>query len=264
MFAVFFGVTFSHLITEYWIKVVVLCICVGVIGFAIGFTPGFGGRGSRAWRLYGIATIWVLPLAQQAATQLAHIYELPVDARYPTMGTAVYLAPFFLIIGSEVLALLAGMLLFRHLYPDQAFVVENPEDRKADEEARKNMPSVAKVLLLVFLTFSPSFVASFLYPKYALSVILATCALWMVGFSTYVGVKWNALQVHGRRLFVMMACLGPPAGFVGRYNPSSAHVSRHLIPALGFAAWIGVLMLFPFLVARGIAWLRKGSPTTPV
>ena len=117
------------IVTGYWPRMYVLCACLVVFGFLMGYGTRTQDH-STGWT----ALMFILPLWLPAA-HLAGIFRLPVGERYPAMVGTHYLMTLLILASVPFGSYSIAWAVFRRRHPDKAF---RPSDE--EEEPREMTP----------------------------------------------------------------------------------------------------------------------------
>ncbi len=252
-YCVFYTVSFSAKTGPQQLRMVLVIVCLATAAFVTAYRPHTAIRTARV-ASYRIAVLGHFGLLVIPTAYLTGVYDLPAEDRYAAMLTPTYIVPCALFLAAYALAWPLAESFYRRNHPDTATIPATPEDLEEWQTSPSERRSMVRVFLLVSLVFAPTFVASWLWPGHSTLIMLANMALVGCAFSFWAGYRWREIDTRMRRFWLVMVCVGPPAGFVG-------YVEHGGVPgALVFAAEIAAVMIVPGIAGWFLA-RHRGTVT---
>lgn len=237
-----------------WLRIAICFACMFTAGFWTGFRPHSEDRRLRV-TFYHTVVLGNFVALQLPTAHLAGIYSLPADQRYGAMLTPRYIGLYAALLATYALSYPLGEKIYRRRHPDTATIPATPEDLEwLDTEASpQERRSLIRMLLLVPLAFAPSFLAILFWPDHCMRIMIANVALVGGVFSFRLGYQWEQMECRMRRFALILAYIGPPAGFIGFVEHGG------VAGAFLFAGKIAVVLIVPGIVGRLIVGYRTGD-----
>ncbi|MEN6582315.1 MAG: hypothetical protein ABFD54_07675 [Armatimonadota bacterium] len=169
-----------------------------------------------------------------------------------------YLLPLLLFIIANAVGYMAGMLLFRRIYPDKAIeptMQEEPCVEMAPTNKRRYLILQASILII----FACGLGGMRLFPHHATKTFILTALSGICLASMFIGATWVQAANHRRRFIRLIFIISPVAAFVGYYSGSRTHDAIHLIRAIKFSVEIVGVMLIPWVIGRWVVSRRTSN-----
>lgn len=253
--AVFALLIYSDLIARTYLQRVVLtAVCMGVTGLAYGYGPQSEDRGWRNVSIMSI-TLWPAIMAINPLARFVDLQSIPADQRYAEMIKPHYFIPVLVFVICSLSCYMVGSILYRHRYPEQAFIPIPEEDKPKPEDEAAARRTLIRLAIPIVIWFGLALVLMWLLPHHSTHILLVAGLGSICLLSALAGYRWPEPR-RVRWFWPVMAVVAPAAGFAGFYGAARVQDDEHLVRAIWFAGWVAAAWVLPFLMCRAIIVFR--------